>query len=260
MHLLTEQMNRKDILWLYVYMIAGISDLALIAQNLREYHLWTKPVILLSLIIYFTKGSKLIQGSFLRKSVLAALVFSLVGDMLMMFPRLFSYGLGAYLMAFICYIFAFKLSQRNATNFSGFYIIRLFLYNLPFYFMTAILYFLIHYKLGSMKIPIIIHICVMVIMVTTARERFRKTQAESFWQVMLGSFLFFVSQGIYLMDLFYRPLPDAAIMIIGTYLLAQLLIVMGIRSHFLNVLSEKLGVSGDKKATDRKKKTRSGQS
>lgn len=232
-------MNRKDILWLYVYMIAGILDLSLIAQNLLDYRLITKPVILLSLIIYFVKGSRLIQGSFLRKSVSAALVFSLAGDILMMFPHLLLYGLGAFLIAFICYIFAFKLAQRLSANFSGFYIIRLFLYNLPFYFLTAILYYLIHYQLGTMKTPVIIYLCAMLILVTTARERFRKTNDSSFWQVMIGAFLFFVSHGIYLVHLFFQPVPDADVLVMGTYLLAQLLIVMGLRSHFLDVLDKK---------------------
>jgi uncharacterized membrane protein YhhN len=251
-------MNRKDILWLYVYMIAGIVDLSLIAQNLSDYRLFSKPIILLSLIIYFIKGSQLIQGSFLRKAVSAALVFSLAGDILMMFPSLFLYGLGAYFISFTCYIFAFKLSQGLAVNFSGFYIIRLFLYNLPFYFLTAILYFLIHYQLGTMKTPVIIYLCAMVIMVTTARERFKKTNPASFWQVMIGSFLFFTSQGIYLVDLFFRPLADADILVMGTYLLAQLLIVMGLRSHFLDVLNKKLMGSGDATCKSRHQKPNKG--
>src|SRR5690606_29687395 len=245
-------MNRKDILWLYIYMIAGILDLSLIAQNLLDYRLWTKPIILLSLIIYFYKGSQLIKGSFLRKAVSAALVFSLAGDVLLMFHQLFLYGLGAYFIAFICYTFAFKLSQSAATNFSGFYIIRLFLYNLLFYFLTGILYFIIHYELGSVKTPVIIHLCAMVIMVTTARERFKKTNLASFWQVMMGALLFFISQGIYLADVFFQPFADAEVLEMGTYLLAQLLIVMGLRSHFLDVLNKKLMGDGAKPENGRK--------
>lgn len=245
-------MNRKDILWLYIYMIAGILDLALIAQNLLDYRLWTKPVILLSLIIYFFKGSQLIKGSFLRKAVSAGLVFSLAGDILLMFPQLFLYGLGAYFITFVCYTFAFKLSQSLMVNFSGFYIIRLFLYNVPFYFLTAILYFLIHYQLGTLKTPIIIYLCAMVIMVTTARERFKKTNPASFWQVMIGAFLFFVSQGVYLLHVFFRPLADAEILDMGTYLLAQLLIVMGLRSHYVDVLNQKLMGTATKKEKSHK--------
>lgn len=233
-------MNRKHILWLYAYMAAGIADLSLIAQNLLAYRYLTKPLIILSLMIYFLKVSQLIKGSLLRKSVSAALVFSLIGDMLLMFPPLFLYGIGAFFMAFICYIFAFKLTQRLPANFSGVYIIRLFLYNLPVYFLVAFLYFFIHQQLGAMKTPVIIYLCAMAILVTTARERYKNTDDSSFWQVMIGACLFFVSHGIFLIHLFFMPLVDADILMMGTYILAQLLIVMGLRSHFVHILSKKV--------------------
>lgn len=229
-------MNRKDILWLYVYMTAGILDLSFIAQNLPHYRYFSKPIILLSLIIYFVKGSQLIRGSFLRKSVITALAFALIGDVLLMFPHLFLYGLGAFLMTYICYNIAFILGQRLSFNPSSFNFIRLFLYNLPIYLVAAVLYFLIHRQLGSIKIPIIIYLCAMVMLVTTARLRFKKTNDSSFWQVLIGSVLFFISQGIFLVDLFFQPLEEVDILMMGTYLLAQLLIVMGLRSHFLEVL------------------------
>src|SRR5690606_29684359 len=168
-------MNRKDIIWLYVYMTAGIIDLALITQNLQHYRFITKSIILLSLIIYFIKGSTLIKGSLLRKSVLAALVFALMGDVLLLFPQHFLYDLGAFLMALICYTFAYKLTQRPVFPLPNLYFIKLFLYNFPIYLFAALLYFVIHYQLQQIKIPVIIYICAMVIMVTAARERYKKT-------------------------------------------------------------------------------------
>lgn len=233
-------------------MTVGILDLALIAQHLPEYRYFTKPVIMLSLIIYFFKGSQLIRGSFLRKSVSAALMFSLAGDLLLMFPQLFLYGLGAFFMAFICYIFAFKLTQRLPFTVSSFYFIQLFLYNLPIYLMAALLYFLIHGQLGTMKIPVVIYLCAMVMLVTTARERYKKTSQSSFWQVLIGAALFFISHGIFMTDLFFMRLADGDVLIMGTYLLAQLLLVMGLRSHFLDVLNEKLGVGSRKVGKGRK--------
>lgn len=233
-------MNRKDIVWLYLYMVAGIIDLSLITQNLLAYRYVTKPVILLALIIYFFKGSKLISGSLLRKNVLAALGFSLAGDLLLIFPHLFLYGLGAFLMALICYVFAFKLTQRLSVDLSGVYFIQLFLYNLPIYFFAAFLYYLIHHQLGAVKIPVIIYLCLLIMLVTTARERYKKTNAASFWQVLIGAALFFVSHGIFLADLFFEPILDAQVLIMGSYLLAQLLIVMGLRSHFLDILNQKI--------------------
>ncbi|MEX2594215.1 MAG: lysoplasmalogenase [Anditalea sp.] len=233
-------MDRKNIIWLYIYMIAGIIDLALITQNQPDYRYISKPLILLSLTIYFIKGSYLIKGTFLRKSVGAALVFSLMGDILFLFPHLFIFGIGAFLMVHICYILAFKLAQDPLLLLNKLYFIKLFLYNLPIYILAAILYFIIHYQLLQMEIPVVIYLCAIVLMVTTARERYKRTNDSSFWQVFLGAALFFISHGIYLIHLFFQPIADADILMMGAYLLAQLLMVMGLRSHYFYVIQEKI--------------------
>src|SRR5690606_23257485 len=160
----------------------------------------------------------------------------LIGDILLMFPSFFLYGLGAFLMTYICSVVAFILAQRLLLNFSSFNFIRLFIFYLPIYLVAAFLYFLIHCQLGSVKAPVIIYLIAMVMLVTTARLRFKNTNESSFWQVLIGSVLFFISHGIYLIDLFFQPIAEVEILMMGTYLLAQLLIVMGLRSHFLDVL------------------------
>lgn len=221
-------------------MTAGIIDLALITQNQFDYRYFSKPLILLSLTIYFIKGSYLIKGSILRKSVSTALVFSLVGDVLFLFPNLFLFGLGSFFMVHICYILAFKLAQNHTIILNKFYIIKLFLYNLPIYILAAFLYYIIHAQLLYMEVPVVIYLCAIVLMMATARERYKKTNVSSFWQVFLGAALFFLSHGIYLMQVFFQPVEEADILIMGTYLLAQLLIVMGLRSHYFHVIQEKI--------------------
>ncbi|MEP1953865.1 MAG: lysoplasmalogenase family protein [Algoriphagus sp.] len=42
-----------------------------------------------------------------------------------------------------------------------------------------------------------------------------------------------MSDGIIAMNRFYQPIPDAGIIVMGTYTVAQLMIIMGIRSHIL---------------------------
>lgn len=233
-------MNRKNIIWLYSYMVFGIIDLSLVAHQHLEYRHFTKPLILLSLIIYFVKGSLLIKNTFLRKSVIAALVFSLLGDMLSLYPQLFLYGLGSYFIASACYIFSFKLTQKLDIHLPNWYFVKLFIYNLPIYVIGAVFYFLIHQQLYHLKIPIVIYLCGLIMLVTSARERFKKTNDASFWQVLVGSALFVFSQGIYLADAFYRPLIDREVLMMGSYLLAQLLIVMGLRSHFIFVINQEI--------------------
>src|SRR5690554_5596053 len=233
-------MNRKNILWLYFYMIFGIIDLAMVANQQAEYRILIKLLILVPLLVYFIKESLLIKNTILRQSVIAALAFSLVGDMLLLYPQLFLYGLGGYFMASICYIFSFKLTQKLTIQLPNWYFIMVFIYNLPIYILGAFFYFLIYQQLYYLKIPIVIFIGGLVMLITSARERYKKTNDASFWQVLVGSVLFAVSQGIYLADAFYQPLVDRDVLMMGAYLLAQLLIVMGLRSHFIFVINQKL--------------------
>ena len=92
---------------------------------------------------------------------------------------------------------------------------------------------MINPNLGAYKTPVIVYIILIVSMLTTARERFGKCNPASFWQVFIGACLFFVSNGVIALDKFYQPIPDAGIIVMGTYAIAQLMIVMGIRSHII---------------------------
>jgi uncharacterized membrane protein YhhN len=111
--------------------------------------------------------------------------------------------------------------------------IKAFFFNLPIYIVAAFTFYLINPNLGSMKVPVIGYIIVIVSMVVTARERFKKCTPASFWQVFIGALFFFVSDGIIAISRFYKTFPESGILIMGTYATAQLLIVMGIRSYLI---------------------------
>jgi uncharacterized membrane protein YhhN len=228
-------MHRKGIIWLYLFLGSAIVDMAFIIQNQEQYRYFSKPLIIIGLLAYFLQTTTLIKGSVLRKSVTAGLIFSLLGDTLLLFPGMFLYGLGAFLMTHICYIIAFKLTQTHTFNLLKVNFIKIFIFNLPIYIVAAFVYFLIHSNLYGLKIPVIIYIMVIVMMVTISRERFGGTNASSFWQVFIGALLFLVSDGILALNRFFQPIPDAGVMIMGTYMVAQLLILMGIRSHIISI-------------------------
>jgi len=230
-----QTMQRKGIIWLYLFLGAAIIDMAFLTQNQEQYRYYSKPLIIIGLLFYFLQTTILIKGSILRKSITAGLVFSLLGDTLLLFPSMFLYGLGAFLMTHICYIVAFKLTQDHVFNLMKVNFIKIFIYNLPIYIAAAFVYFLIQNNLYELKIPVIIYIMVIVMMVTISRERFGRTNASSFWQVFIGALLFLTSDGILALNRFFQPIEDAGVMIMGTYMMAQLLILMGIRSHIISI-------------------------
>lgn len=226
-------MRDKNIIWLYVFLAATIADLTFLIEGNSSLRFYSKPLILLGLILYFYQISKPISTTLLSKSILAALIFSWIGDILLMWPSLFVYGLGSFLMAQICYIIGFKLAQNTILRRDEVNFIKSFFYNLPIYIAAALVFYLVNPNLGNLKIPVIAYILVIVSMVATARDRFKKCSPASFWQVFIGAVLFFVSDGIIAISRFFRDFPESGILIMGTYATAQLLIVMGIRSYLV---------------------------
>jgi uncharacterized membrane protein YhhN len=97
--------------------------------------------------------------------------------------------------------------------------------------MAAFVYFLINPGLGPMKIPVVVYLIVIVMMVTTARERYKKTNPVSFWQVFLGGMFFMVSDGVLAINMFFKLFPESGVIVMGTYIIAQFLIVRGILAH-----------------------------
>ncbi|TDQ13803.1 putative membrane protein YhhN [Algoriphagus boseongensis] len=227
-------MRDKNIIWLYLFLAATIADLAFLLEGDYTTRYFTKPLILLGLILYFYQITKSISSTILTKSILGALIFSWLGDILLMWPHLFVFGLGSFLMAHICYIIGFRFAQDKIGRLDQFNFVKSFFFNLPIYLAAAIVFYLINPNLGALKIPVIAYIIVIVSMVATARERFGKCGSATFWQVFIGSLFFFASDGILAINRFYSSFPESEILIMGTYAIAQLLIVMGIRSYLIS--------------------------
>lgn len=224
----------KHIFWLYLFLIATIADLGFILEQELTYRMYSKPLILGSLVLYFYFLTRAISFTLLRKTILAALIFSCLGDILLLWNELFIYGLGAFLMAHLCYILGFKVAQIPSERPDSSHLIRGFFYNLPIYLLAAIIFSFIYPNLGGLKIPVIAYMVVLVGMVTTARDRFQKTNPASFWQVFAGALFFLISDGILALARFYQKFPEADILVMGTYATAQLLLVMGIRAHVIS--------------------------
>ncbi|MEO1033904.1 MAG: lysoplasmalogenase family protein, partial [Bacteroidota bacterium] len=78
----------------------GIDLRTSIKYLLQTAHYFAKPAIVISLLFLFIKTSGLLDKS-LRNTTIAALIFSLLGDILLMFvdqsPHFFTAGLVAFL-------------------------------------------------------------------------------------------------------------------------------------------------------------------
>jgi uncharacterized membrane protein YhhN len=199
-------------------LICGSTD------SLSQLHFITKPAIVVSLIVFIRMESESLSKP-VRNLTLMALVFSLLGDVFLMFtqhsPSYFMFGLIAFLLAHLMYILVFY-KQRNPS-------IK------PFWIMGVLdiyaigLFLFLKDNLGEMRIPVLIYILVILVMATSAFLRKDRVSKLSYQIVFLGAIFFMISDSLLALNKFHKELPFANILIMLTYGLAQYFIVFGIK-------------------------------
>ena len=192
-------------------------------ESLKIVHYFTKPALLTSLILFFYIQSEALS-KYIRGLVLFALVFSLLGDIFLMFvdrsSHYFMLGLISFFLAHVFYCLVF-FKQINSKMNPTVLIIVLTMYAFG-------LFHLLKDNLGDLLVPVICYIIVILMMVIFAFLRQKKVSEKSFNLVFIGAILFVVSDSILALNKFYMPLQFSSINIMLTYGLAQFLIVLGL--------------------------------
>lgn len=190
---------------------------------LSSFHNVAKPLILLSLILFFYLEGKQLEAK-TRKIMLLALAFSLVGDMLLMFDDIsinyFLAGLISFLVAHIMYIIVF-LQKKNVLIKPVIFMAVLLIYALGLFYM-------LFDGLESMLLPVIVYILVILTMTIAASLRKGIVSNLSYNLVLIGALLFIVSDSFIAVNKFYNEIESSHLLIMSTYALAQYCIVMGI--------------------------------
>ncbi|WP_299523085.1 lysoplasmalogenase [Winogradskyella sp.] len=192
-------------------------------ETLQHVHYIAKPAIVISLLFLFVNTSGALD-KYLRLITIIALVFSLLGDILLMFveqsQHFFAIGLVAFLIAHLMYILVF-LKHRNQKKSALGFLVLLLIYAFG-------LFYLLKDGLGEMLVPVILYMIVILSMATTAFLRKDGVNGLSYNLVFVGAICFMVSDSILALNKFYQPVPFSNISIMLTYALAQFLIVLGI--------------------------------
>ena len=171
----------------------------------------TKPLLMPFLMIIAT------QSGIKDKSLYIALFFSLLGDIFLMFKgqTFFVLGLGSFLMAHLAYVVLFKTQfQFNLAK------------SLPI--ALAIFFYFIFLKKeipDDLFIPVAVYCCVITWMAIYAVGR--NTSPKSYQFVLIGAILFVISDALIAFNKFHEPLKYSSLWVMGTYGLAQYLILSG---------------------------------
>ena len=208
----------------FTFIYLSILILHIVLDTMGSFwHYLTKPALVLSLLMFFLKQSTHLDKR-TRNVLVLALLFSLLGDSLLMFVsksmHFFTGGLVAFLLAHIFFIILFY--RKKSKNPRGFGLsLGTILY------MLLILNF-ISSNLGTMRYPVILYMVIIMLMFLAATHRQKEVGKLSYNLILIGAILFVVSDSILALNKFYKPILYPQISIMLTYGLAQLLITLGI--------------------------------
>jgi uncharacterized membrane protein YhhN len=148
-----------------------------------------------------------------RLAIWAGLVFSLIGDILLMLPSdRFVAGLSSFLVAHLCYITAFVSGQ-------GFGLSPWIL--IPLGAAAASVYGILWPRLGKLRLPVLIYVFAIVTMAWQAGERFAKTAERKALLPLVGALLFIVSDAVLMLTRLRGQRKKAQALVLGTYYAAQ---------------------------------------
>lgn len=197
--------------------------------------LFTKPLLMPSLAIWFAQStSSVSKPSFLGRAVWSALIFSTLGDVLLMFegPLFFILGLGAFLLAHVFYIGAFASISSLKNGFLS----RNPWWATPFVaFPICLLIFLWEGIPAGMKLPVAVYACVISIMALSVVNTKGKVTDLTFWTLLGGAVLFLISDSALAIGKFGQPFAGERLLIMGTYILGQYGLVRGVVKATKNV-------------------------
>lgn len=215
-------MNKR--FWILLYFVVLGADLFAVYNGSETLRYITKPLLMPLLIIYFLAETNSFISS-LKKWIVLALVFSWVGDVLLMFEstnsNFFIFGLAAFLIAHIYYI----LFYENVIRKEG--LSKNYWWFLPVIIYYIALIYLLSPKLGDMKLPVRIYGIVISYMLIKALQTGGIKNFGAATLMIAGAVLFITSDSILAIDKFYEPFKYAGIAIMLTYGIAQLLITLG---------------------------------
>jgi len=208
----------------FIYSILSILVIAVKLAGLDQLEFWLKPLLMPSLMVFYLLSKKSF-GVFDYK-ILIALFFSTIGDVLLMpKPGMFIGGILGFLMAHIFYISAFLSEEREKINTIKSWKKSIFGLGIVVYLVLLVL-LVPHLDSIVLKLAIVIYGTMLIILLASSLLR-KPNNSKSSDYIVIGAFLFMLSDSMIAINKFLIELPLSALLIMGTYTIAQGLIVLG---------------------------------
>ncbi|MEM6321424.1 MAG: lysoplasmalogenase [Bacteroidota bacterium] len=222
-----EQKNR----WLFLFALDALLNLlGEIIQHIPLIYV-TKPLLMVFLSIHFYQNRS--GKSKWSRYILWALLFSFLGDTFLMIritgtvsQQLFLLGLGSFLITQLLYFLAF----RQYASKQGFIRKQPLVALIFLAILIGNSFFLLPNLPNTLKFPVLLYSTIITLMVVSCVNLYGLLPSTIFKVLLTGVLLFMLSDSLIGLNQFKKetiqiPFPRLAIM--GTYIVAQYLIVKG---------------------------------
>ncbi len=211
-------------------LIFAFADWFAVARQNKTLEYVFKPATLLGVIALAFVWTQMPHDEWQARWFILGFVFSLLGDIFLMLPntRWFIFGLGAFLLAHICYIIGLN---PTLPPFNAFVLL------LPCALVVGFVEWRVISSLrasnhSSLIVPVIGYGLAMLLMVFSAwatlfRIEWHETRRAF---VIIGATLFLISDGMLAWNRFVKPFNAAKLGIIITYHLGQIALALSIQT------------------------------
>jgi uncharacterized membrane protein YhhN len=178
----------------------------------------TKPILMPSILMYYLSNTAKVNPF-----IIIALFFSFLGDIFLIFKnKSLLMGICSFAIAHLCYIIIFVFSVMGENiNF------KISLLFAPYLGYIIFLYHkLLHQRNGG-KAPFIAYMLVISVMSFTALLRGLAFSRTDYWWTYMGSLLFMISDSFIAFELLKPGGKKREVLVMLTYISAQLLIISG---------------------------------
>jgi uncharacterized membrane protein YhhN len=221
--------------WILIYFTALATYIVAMEMGNELLQILSKPLLMLILIGYFLSSTIGIISD-LRKWIVLALTFSMIGDSFLLLqnsrPVFFLLGLSAFLIAHLFYIIFFhtvRTKEKIRTNFLPVIIVAV--------YYGALIFWLSPY-LGDMKLAVRIYGLVICFMFMLAMQMTLLRNKKAGQLMMIGALLFLLSDSTIAINKFYNSFIHAGLVIMLTYGIGQFLIVSGSINYLTGLRSK----------------------
>ena len=207
--------NNKIKIITVLFVIVSLCDLAGIIFHLNQLRLIFKPLLMLTLLLLYLVSERNFNGWYI-----SALVFSFLGDVLLLFEGeiYFMLGLISFLLAHVIYI-KIVFGWLNNTSLKTKAVAAI-----PFLILFFALINLLKNNLNDLFIPVVIYGITISVMGFVSLLNYLNDKSSSALFMVVGASLFIISDSVLAINKFYSTNEFFPIVIMLTYLMAQYLI------------------------------------